>query len=123
MGRLGRWEDGGSSGYGDPGRDRKVDRTKERTNEWINGRIDMTYRSGGMRNGKGEEGWEYPRIAMQSSRATDGEDERGVWAMTYGRGQVALTGPSAAELDLDVLCGEFKALKRRVRVSKMKTRW
>lgn len=84
----------------------------ERTNEWINGRIDMTYRSGGMRNGKGEEGWEYPRIAMQSSRATDGEDERGVWAMTYGRGQVALAGPSAAELDLDVLRGEFKALKK-----------
>lgn len=36
----------------------------ERTNEWINGRIDMTYRSGGMRNGKGEEGWECLRIAM-----------------------------------------------------------
>lgn len=35
------------------------------------------------------------------------------WAMTYGRGQVALAGPSAAELDLDVLCGEFKALKTR----------
>lgn len=42
-----------------------------------------------------------------------GEDERGVWAMTYGRGQVALAGPSAAELDLDVLRGEFKALKKR----------
>lgn len=41
--------------------------------------------------------------------------------MTYGRGQVALAGPSAAELDLDVLCGEFKALKKeRVQVSKMK---